>query len=89
MRRRGRGADGQSLEKLNRLRSELYRARELLEMIVQRETLRKETIAIEQTVFEKRVEVRRMKHKLGVVDVDSSPEKARKRFRPDRCVPLW
>ncbi|KAI8592848.1 enhancer of polycomb-like-domain-containing protein [Geranomyces variabilis] len=83
--KRGRVADSQSLEKLRRLRDEMNRARQILELITNREAARKESIVLEHLIFEQRVLVRRLKKKLGIVtsekESDLSPEVRRKKLR--------
>ncbi|TPX58415.1 hypothetical protein PhCBS80983_g03138 [Powellomyces hirtus] len=82
--KRGRLADSQSLDKLRRLRDEMNRARQILELITNREAARKESIVLEHLIFEQRVLVRRLKKKLGIVtsekDSDLSPDVRRRKL---------
>ncbi|KAJ3040400.1 Enhancer of polycomb-like protein 1 [Rhizophlyctis rosea] len=64
--RKARRCDTQSLEKLRRLRDEMTKAKEILEMVTKREATRKESVNLEHLIFEQRVLVRRLKKKLGV-----------------------
>ncbi|KAJ3288060.1 Enhancer of polycomb-like protein 1, partial [Borealophlyctis nickersoniae] len=81
--RKARRGDSQSLEKLRRLRDEMNRAKEILEMVTKREASRKESVTLEHLIFEQRVLVRRLKKKLGVVapDHDSPEQKAKKKLK--------
>ncbi|KAJ3024110.1 Enhancer of polycomb-like protein 1 [Thoreauomyces humboldtii] len=78
-------ADSQSLDKLRRLRDEMNRARQILELITNREAARKESIVLEHLIFEQRVLVRRLKKKLGIVtsekESDLSPEVRRRKVK--------
>ncbi|KAJ3187985.1 Enhancer of polycomb-like protein 1 [Gaertneriomyces sp. JEL0708] len=83
--RKTRRTDNQALERLRRLRDEMSKARDLLEMITQREAARKESIMLEHLVFEQRVLVRKLKKKLGIVtsekDLDFSPVPMKRKIR--------
>ncbi|KND00735.1 uncharacterized protein SPPG_03851 [Spizellomyces punctatus DAOM BR117] len=83
--RRPRRTDTHSLEKLRRLRDEMNRAKQILEMITNREAARKESIVLEHLIFEQRVLVRRLKKKLGIVtsekESDVSPDVRRKKLK--------
>ena len=68
--RKTRGRDAQVTEKLKKLRKELEDARQLMHLVKQREILRKEQLHADRRVFEQREELRAMKRKLGVKDVD-------------------
>lgn len=83
--RKTRRCDSQSLDKLRKLRDELQKARDILELVSSRERLRKESAALEIDIFEERIKVRKMKKLLGVMtamtDADASPEKKKKKQR--------
>lgn len=64
--RKTRRTDQQSLEKLRKLRAEMETARNLLEMVLRREKMRKESLAIEHTVFDKKCMLREMQRQLGI-----------------------
>lgn len=68
--RKTRGRDAQITEKLKKLRHELEQARQLMNMVKQRELLRKEQLAQDRTVFIKRAEVKETKRSLGIKDDD-------------------
>ncbi|RKO90477.1 enhancer of polycomb-like-domain-containing protein [Blyttiomyces helicus] len=84
--RRVRRYDLLSLEKLRKLRDEMARAKDLLEMVAKRESTRRESVTLEHLIFEQRVLVRRLRKKLGVVaaekEIERSPEtQKRKKLR--------
>ncbi|KAJ2956067.1 hypothetical protein NQZ79_g8040 [Umbelopsis isabellina] len=64
--RKTRRTDQQSLEKLRKLRAEMETARNLLEMVLRREKMRKESLAIEHTIFDKKCMLREMQRQLGI-----------------------
>ncbi|ORX46532.1 hypothetical protein DM01DRAFT_1149873 [Hesseltinella vesiculosa] len=64
--RKTRRSDQQSLERLRKLRSEMETARNLLEMVLRREKLRKEGLLMEHTVFEKTCRIRDQQRALGI-----------------------
>jgi hypothetical protein len=64
--RKTRRTDQQSLEKLRKLRAEMETARNLLEMVLRREKMRKESLALEHTVFDKKCVLRDMQRQLGI-----------------------
>lgn len=66
--RKTRRTDMQSVQKLRQLRSELESARQLLEMVSRREKMRRETINLDQMIFEQRVLVREIKSRLQLPD---------------------
>lgn len=68
--RKTRRSDAQSLEKLRRLRTEMEQARTILERVCRRERLRKESLALEQDIFNQRVVFKDMKRKLGIKEAD-------------------
>ncbi|KAI8824200.1 enhancer of polycomb-like-domain-containing protein [Fimicolochytrium jonesii] len=84
---RGARADSVSLDKLRRLRDEMDRAKQILELITNREAARKESIVLEHLIFEQRVLVRRLKKKLGIVtsekETDLSPDMRRRKKRSE------
>lgn len=75
--RKLRRDDGQSLEKLKKLRDELLKAKELLELVALRETTRKESLALDMQLFEQKCVVRKLRKKLGLPciekDWDTAP----------------
>lgn len=64
--RKTRGRDAQVVEKLRKLRRELEQARQLVHLVCQRETLRRDQLAIDRHIFEKRVAVKELKRTLGI-----------------------
>ncbi|KAH8554618.1 enhancer of polycomb-like-domain-containing protein [Umbelopsis sp. PMI_123] len=64
--RKTRRTDQQSLEKLRKLRAEMETARNLLEMVLRREKMRKESLALEHTIFDKKCVLRDMQRQLGI-----------------------
>jgi hypothetical protein len=64
--RKTRRTDQQSLERLRKLRSEMEKARNLLEMVLRREKIRKEGIVLEHTVFDKKCKLREYQRTLGI-----------------------
>jgi hypothetical protein len=75
--RKLRRDDGQSLEKLKKLRDELLKAKELLELVALRESTRKESLALDMQLFEQKCIVRKLRKKLGLPciekDWDTAP----------------
>ena len=59
--RKTRGRDAHSAEKLKKMRKELEEARKLLESIRQRETLKREQLAVDRQLFEQRANLRQVK----------------------------
>ncbi|CEP11311.1 hypothetical protein [Parasitella parasitica] len=77
--RKTRRTDQQSFERLRKLRSELEMARNLMEMVVRREKIRKEGLVLEHTVFEKKRTLQDHQKALGIKeDEDLLPKKKRK-----------
>ncbi len=70
--RKARRSDNHSIEKLKRLREELLRAREILELVAARETTRKELLEVEGRIFDQRIKIRRIKKKFGIAHVEAS-----------------
>ncbi|KAI8339165.1 enhancer of polycomb-like-domain-containing protein [Chlamydoabsidia padenii] len=66
--RKTRRTDQQSLERLRKLRSEMEMARNLLEMVLRREKLRKEGLVMEHAVFEKVCRAREYQRALDIKD---------------------
>ena len=64
--RKTRNRDAQSAEKLRRLRKELEDARQILQMVKQREVYRKEQIQTDKMLFIQRCEVKETKRKLDI-----------------------
>ncbi|GAA5896207.1 hypothetical protein JCM6882_008518 [Rhodosporidiobolus microsporus] len=85
--RKTRRSDQQNLERLIRLRNDLYAAHALMEKVSERERLKLDAIQLERKVFEERCEVRELKRRLNEPDGDeelliSRREKKRKRDDP-------
>jgi enhancer of polycomb-like protein len=59
--RKTRGRDAQVVEKLKKLRLELEQARQLVQMVVQREQLNKEDLEVSRKVFEERRKLKDVK----------------------------
>ena len=77
--RKTRRTDQQSLERLRKLRTEMEMARNLLEMVLRREKIRKEGLVLEHTVFEKKRILHEYQRTLGIKeDEDLMPKKKRK-----------
>ncbi|KAG4304975.1 hypothetical protein PORY_001650 [Pneumocystis oryctolagi] len=68
--RKTRRSDAQSSEKLRKLRSEMEQAYNLIELVVRREQLKKESLLLEQSIFNQRCHVKEIKRKLGIKDED-------------------
>lgn len=64
--RKTRRTDQQSLERLRKLRTEMEMARNLLEMVLRREKIRKEGMVLEHTVFDKKCKLREYQKTLGI-----------------------
>ena len=69
--RKTRRTDQQSLERLRKLRNEMEKARNLLEMVLRREKIRKESLNQEHAVFEKRCEIREYQRVLGIKEEEA------------------
>ncbi|GJN88229.1 hypothetical protein Rhopal_001194-T1 [Rhodotorula paludigena] len=85
--RKTRRSDQQNLERLVRLRNDLYAAHALLVKVQERERLKLEAVQLERAVFERRCEMRELKRRLNEPDGDeelliSRREKKRKRDEP-------
>jgi len=68
--RKTRGRDAQSAEKLKKLRKEVEDGRQLLKMVLEREVMRKQSLALDRELFRQRAEVKGTKRKLGIRDND-------------------
>ncbi|GAA5867451.1 hypothetical protein JCM3774_002907 [Rhodotorula dairenensis] len=82
--RKTRRSDQQNLERLVRLRNDLYAAHALLVKVQERERIKLESIQLERKVFDERCEMRELKRRLNEPDGDedlliSRREKKRKR----------
>jgi hypothetical protein len=64
--RKTRRTDQQSLERLRKLRTEMEMARNLLEMVLRREKIRKEGMVLEHTTFDKKCKLREYQKTLGI-----------------------
>ncbi|KAI8147612.1 enhancer of polycomb-like-domain-containing protein [Fennellomyces sp. T-0311] len=69
--RKTRRTDQQSLERLRKLRNDMEKARNLLEMVLRREKIRKESLNQEHAVFEKRCEIREYQRVLGIKEEEA------------------
>ena len=65
--RKTRGRDNQAVEKLKKLRLELEQARQLVQMVVQREEMNKEDLEISRKVFEERKKLKDVKVSKNIV----------------------
>ena len=63
--RKTRGRDAQSVEKLKKLRRELEEARQLVNLVRERENTKKEQLAVDRQLFEQRTALRQCKRALG------------------------
>ncbi|ORY90988.1 enhancer of polycomb-like-domain-containing protein [Syncephalastrum racemosum] len=93
--RKTRRADQQSLERLRRLRTEMESARNLLEMVLRREKMRKEALIQGRLIFDKRCELREYQLRLGIQDDDAlypppptPPAKKRKSEGPSTTIKI-
>ncbi|KAI9323758.1 enhancer of polycomb-like-domain-containing protein [Dichotomocladium elegans] len=77
--RKTRRTDQQSLERLRKLRSEMEMARNLLEMVLRREKIRKEGLVLEHTVFDKKIKLREYQRQLGIKEDDDLMPLSKKR----------
>lgn len=68
--RKTRRTDQQSLERLRKLRTEMEMARNLLEMVLRREKMRKEAMVLEHTTFDKKCKLREYQKTLGIKEDD-------------------
>ncbi|ORZ21162.1 enhancer of polycomb-like-domain-containing protein [Absidia repens] len=68
--RKTRRSDQQSIERLRKLRTEMEMARNLLEMVLQREKIRKEGLLLEHSVFNKLHGARQYQRALNIKDDD-------------------
>jgi enhancer of polycomb-like protein len=62
--RKTRGRDAQSVEKLKKLRKELEDARHLVALVNQRETTKRESLAVDRMLYDQRAQLRSVKQKL-------------------------
>jgi len=65
--RKTRGRDAQVVEKLKKLRLELEQARQLMQMVVQREQLNKEDLEISRKLFEERKKLKDVKVNKNII----------------------
>ncbi|KAI1005306.1 Enhancer of polycomb-like protein 1 [Podosphaera aphanis] len=82
--RKTRARDSQSTDKLRKLRKELEDGRALIEMAYRRELLKRDLLAAELGVFEKRMRVKETKIQLGIKgdDQDLINERPQRRREP-------
>ncbi|KAI9010156.1 enhancer of polycomb-like-domain-containing protein [Hyaloraphidium curvatum] len=82
--RKTRRVDQQSMDKVRQLRQQMDQARNLLDLVTKRERYRKESLILEELIFQQKIVVRRMKKKLGVSAAeDASPVKQAKAKKPE------
>lgn len=92
--RKTRRSDQQNLERLVRLRNDLYAAHALLVKVQERERVKLESIQLERKVFDERCEMRALKRRLNEPDGDEDllvSRREKKRKRDDQgagCVSL-
>lgn len=82
--RKTRRTDAQNMDRLIRLRNDLYKAQELLNAVLTREQTKREAVEVEKAIFQGRCQLREMKRNLNQADGDedllvSKKEKRRKR----------
>ncbi|CAH7668211.1 enhancer of polycomb-like-domain-containing protein [Phakopsora pachyrhizi] len=82
--RKTRRTDAQNMDRLVRLRNDLYKAHELLSAVLTRERVKREAVELEKVIFEGRCQIRDMKRRLNQPDGDeellvSKREKRRKK----------
>lgn len=82
--RKTRRTDTLSSEKLRKLKSEMENAKQLMEMVVKRETMRREALQTEHDIFESRVKMKDLKRSLNIKgdDEDLVTHKKRKTAPP-------
>jgi enhancer of polycomb-like protein len=68
--RKTRGRDAQIVEKLKKLRTELETGRQLMHLVKQREIGRREQLAMERSIFDKRLALKMSKRQLGIKGED-------------------
>ena len=88
--RKTRGRDAQLVDKLKKLRRELEESRNIVHHVKQRETGRKEDLALSRKLFEQRAEVRLIKQDLKIKDDEDDlliDQKAPKRRPGEQPVP--
>ena len=82
--RKIRRSDMLSMDKVRKLHEDLEKAKQLLDLIYEREIAQKELIDVQHTIFEKRVSLRKLRHHFGIVSVDAldrTPEPKTKKRR--------
>lgn len=90
MRKRGR-QETHATDKLTRLQSDLLRAKELLEAVVSREILRKESFILQLEIFECRHAVRKIRKRMGIAierEGEGSPERVKRKRETRVRIPL-
>ncbi|KAK9390074.1 enhancer of polycomb-like-domain-containing protein [Lipomyces mesembrius] len=86
--RKTRRSDAQSSERLRRLKAEMDAARSLTELVVKRETLRKDSLQLEWDTFKQRNMVKELKRKLGIKgDDEDLISKKKKQTGVDSQIP--
>lgn len=96
--RKTRGRDAQVVEKLKKLRLELESARQLLQMVVQREHLNQENLEISRKIFEQRRQLKEVKVTKNIIGnkgddeellVDQKVGCSPSKFSPSSANPGW
>lgn len=86
--RKTRRADQQSSERLRRLQAEMEQAKKLMEMVAQREQMRKEQLQLEWDIFERRCSVKDLKRSLGIKGEDEDLVAHKKKKEEKKPVPV-
>ncbi|KAF2841544.1 hypothetical protein M501DRAFT_1014342 [Patellaria atrata CBS 101060] len=68
--RKTRGRDALVVDKLKKLRIDMENARQVLHFVKQREIGHRDQLALDKDIFQKRIETKEMKRKLGIKDHD-------------------
>lgn len=86
--RKTRRMDTLSSEKLRKLYAEMQSAKELMQMVAQRETMRKEALQAEMDIFNSRCKIKDLKRTLNIKgdDEDLVTHKKRKNVAPPKPV---
>lgn len=70
--RKTRRTDPASVSRLRDIRDSLKKAKDLFELINQRERMRKEHLRLEHVIFESRVAIREMRRQLGLPEISQT-----------------
>lgn len=84
--RKTRRTDAQSSEKIRKLKAEMESAKQLMEMVSRRETMRKAALQLERDIFESRCKMKTLKRSLNIKgdDEDLVTHKKRKVVPPPK-----